>query len=83
MGWHHDWMNGMGGFMFPGLGLILVIVLVVVLIWAFSGARSFDRYPGPQGRDRGETPLEILKRRYAAGEIGKEEFDRMKKDLEG
>jgi putative membrane protein len=28
-----------------------------------------------------ETPLDILKKRYARGEIGKEEFEEMKKDL--
>jgi putative membrane protein len=29
-----------------------------------------------------ETPLDIIKKRYAHGEITKEEFDRMKKELE-
>ena len=29
-----------------------------------------------------ETPLDTLKKRYANGEIDKEEFDRKKKDLE-
>ncbi|MBU4121702.1 MAG: SHOCT domain-containing protein, partial [Proteobacteria bacterium] len=30
-----------------------------------------------------ESPLDILKRRYAKGEIAREEYERMKKDLEG
>ncbi len=29
-----------------------------------------------------DDPLEILKRRYARGEISKEEYEEMKKDLE-
>ncbi|HVO65532.1 MAG TPA: SHOCT domain-containing protein [Syntrophales bacterium] len=32
---------------------------------------------------QGDGPLVILKKRYARGEITKEEFDRMKKDMEG
>ena len=29
-----------------------------------------------------ETPLDMLKMRYASGEIDKDEYDRKKKDLE-
>jgi putative membrane protein len=30
-----------------------------------------------------ESPLDILRRRYAKGEIAREEYEKMKKDLEG
>lgn len=84
MGWHHGWMDGMGGFMFPGLGLIIIVVLVIVVIWAISGGlsgRSADRVSS-ENHARSEAPMEILKRRYASGEISKEEYDQMKRDLE-
>ncbi len=31
----------------------------------------------------GETPLEVLKARYARGEINREEYEQMRRDLEG
>lgn len=52
---------------------VLIIVGIVVLIrWLINQSKS-----GVFGR----TPLEILKGRYAKGEISREEFERMKKDL--
>ena len=54
---------------------IIMIVLIGVLIYFFIQLQK-----GKAGST--ETPLEILKKRYARGEITKEDFDRMKKDLE-
>jgi putative membrane protein len=61
-------------FMFLFWGLI-IIGLVLVVRWLLDRGR-----PGV-GQGAGEAPLDILKRRYARGEIGKEEYDRMKRDL--
>ena len=71
-GWDH--MMGYGGGWFLWLLLLIAVGIIVYLIFAkknvpFSGGSS------------GETPLEILKKRYAKGEITKEEFERMKRDL--
>ena len=76
-----DWgwgpMMGPGGGMF--MGMIFMIVLVGALLWWLTkGGGSRER-----GVTEKETPLEILKRRYAAGEITKEQFETMKKDLQG
>lgn len=78
-GWQHrpmmygygPWgmMGGYGGVIMWVLFLV-VIVLVIYLI--MKRAR-------PAGA--GETPLDILKKRYAKGEITKEEFEQMRKDL--
>lgn len=83
MGWHHDWMGGMGGWMFPGFGLIIIVILVALVFWALSGGRLEGRSTGISGSEPSpsETPMDIVKRRYAEGEITREEFEQMKKDL--
>ena len=64
------------GWGFIGILLVfLLIVLVIVLIVA--GLRWTWRHEEP----RRDNALEILKQRYARGEIGREEFDRIKDDL--
>ncbi|MBA7708887.1 hypothetical protein ES703_117792 [subsurface metagenome] len=74
----HGGPYGMMGFGYGGIIMwiifLIIIGLVVYLILRNTGFKGFEI------SDR-ETPLDILKRRYAQGEITKEEFDNMKKDL--
>ncbi len=83
-GWMHD-MMGWGGWMIPW-GWILIVILVVILIYALAG-RGGQRPSEPsRGSHVGEkedleTPLDILKKRYARGEISREDFEQMKKDV--
>ena len=61
--------------MFMILFWVLVIVAIVLIV------RYVARTSGNQGQ--AEAPLDILKRRYAKGELTKEQFDTMKEDLKG
>ena len=74
MGWGN---MGWYGPIFMGLFWVLLIVLIILLIrWLLSSGHT-----GNQDHGRGESALEILKKRYARGEIDKEEFEAKKKDL--
>ncbi len=71
---------------------IIFPIIMLVFMFIFMG-RMFARGSfGPRNDDSprhsgeptpSETPLGILERRYARGEITKEEFDQMKQDLPG
>lgn len=67
---------GFGGWIMGLLFLIIIIAVVFVIVFSF---RNKNTLTGSSGN---ETPLEILKKRYAKGEITKKEFDEMKKDLQ-
>jgi putative membrane protein len=62
-----------GGFMW----LIFLALAGVGIYFLFQASKSKG-----SGGSIVDTPLDILKKRYAKGEIDKEEFDRRKKDLE-
>jgi putative membrane protein len=70
-------MMGFGwGGMLMGFVILLILVFVIILIVRAIGG-------GLAGAQGNETALDILKKRYAKGEISKDEFNRVKKDLEG
>lgn len=69
----------MGGFGM-GFGWIFWILILAAIIWAIIRFSSQSpRRSGPS--QQSEDALEILKKRYARGEIGKEEFEEKKKTL--
>jgi putative membrane protein len=77
------WGIGVGGgerLMVLGAALVLLLLfaavvagVVLVVIW-LAGRKQKVSAAEP-------TPLDILKKRYAAGEIDREEFERMKEEL--
>ena len=74
MYWNHDMMGWGGslGMIFFWVLLIVVIILLVKYLMPKTDTRAEHK----------ETPLEILKRRYANGEIDKAEYDEKRKDIE-
>jgi putative membrane protein len=71
----------MGGWGWPLAGMLhmalwwvlLVLAIVVLIKWLLgSGTRGSDL-----------RALEILKERYARGEIGKDEYEQKRRDLSG
>lgn len=68
---------GMGGWFGMGLWWILVVVLVVIVgMWAFKRAGDSPSAPRESARD-------ILDKRYARGEIGRDEYEQKRRDLGG
>lgn len=74
-----DRMPMMGGvgwvFMLLFWGFAIAGILFTVRWFLFRGKSGKDDRPH-------QSPLDILKSRYARGEIAEEEYNRMKKDLE-
>ncbi len=80
-------MHGFGGqfgFGFNPLGAILSLVfwaliiggIVLLVVWLVRNTGRTSLTPSA-----GESPLDILKTRYAKGEINKQQYDEMRHDL--
>jgi putative membrane protein len=70
------WHDGFGWFSFGWLWMILFWGIIIgLIVWAIT---RFSKRDGSESRN---NALDIAKERYAKGEISKEEFDQLKKDL--
>lgn len=77
MGWGEGWYGMILGPLFMILVLAAVIATVVLLV-RWLGGHPYGTMPhAPATR----TPLDILKERFARGEIDKEEFEERRRVL--
>ncbi len=80
-GWGMMGPGMMGGFGWMWLMPVFWIVFLGLIIWAI--AASVRRSSESRGSDssKADSALELLKKRYARGEIDKQEYEEKKKDL--
>ena len=73
--WTGHMMDGWGWGM--GLGWLIAIAAIVLLIVVITRAPGSRRDGGSE-----DSALDIVKKRYARGEIDKQEYERLRRDLE-
>ena len=82
----NEMMQGHGMGAFQGLmgfhGLFWLVLLVVITITVIALRRDRNAESDPETRVR-RSRLDRLASRYADGEIGREEYLKARKDLEG
>ena len=75
MGWVYG-MGWFGPFIMIAFWIAVIVGIVFFIRWLVISTRSTG-----QKTYHEDSALEILKKRYARGEIGKEEFEEKKRDL--
>ena len=66
-------------FLGPILMILFWVIVIVLIVYLVRGGHGMSCKQGGHG---GNRALDILKERYAKGEIDKKEFEAMRKDLE-
>ena len=72
------WRFGHSWWLWGGMMWLFWVAIIVGLVFFM---RWLVRQNKPREMKAPETPLDVLKMRYARGEINKDEFDQKKKDL--
>lgn len=77
-GWGMHPMSGMWGIWGLGMMLFMLLFWGLIIVGVVLGIRWLLN----QGKEsRSDSALDILRQRYARGEINKEEFEARKRDL--
>jgi len=76
-----------GGMMWLGLlmmvlGLLIFAGIILLAVWAVTRLTSSEHSRSSVPASSAEDPLVILQRRYARGEIGRDDYERIRSDLE-
>lgn len=73
------WGMGLGGWVGMVGGLVVLVGIVVLVGWAMNG---FNQAADQRsGGDRRPDPMDILRERFARGEITEAEFEQVKRAL--
>jgi putative membrane protein len=83
---HPDYFGWGPMWIFPIVIPFIMIFAMIICLYFMFGRGGFrppwhndDRPPSQSGAS--ESALDILKKRYAKGEINKEEFEQMRRDI--
>ena len=89
-GWYGDGStygghSAVGGIFMLVIWVAVIVAVVALVIWLVRQTQvgSSQTHAVAPGGATGETALDILKARYAKGEIEKAEYEEKKKDLGG
>lgn len=78
----HMWGSGYGWIFGPVMMIVFIAVTVVVVVLIVRWLGGMGHAPSPPHYGpTGKAPLDILKERFARGEIDREEFDERRKVL--
>ncbi len=78
------WAYGFSGFWWILPLFVLVMILVCFFMMRDCSCLPRGRYPGERdGRPSAESAEEILKKRYARGEIDRKQYEEIKERISG
>ena len=79
-GMHGYGMHGLGWGLGMGFGWLFGLIVLILIIWIVTKSINSGHH-STTTHEKQKSALDILKERYARGEISKEEFQEKKHDI--